>query len=74
MFQDSRDLVLVTGASGYVASHIIKQLLEDGRKVRGTVRSLSNEEKVNPLRALPNAHKNLQLVEADLLKENSWKE
>ncbi|XP_074604727.1 uncharacterized protein LOC141858020 [Brevipalpus obovatus] len=71
---DSKDLVLVTGASGYVASHIIKQLLDDGRKVRGTVRSLSNEEKVKPLRALVNADKNLQLVEADLLKEDSWKD
>lgn len=32
-------LVLVTGASGYVASHIVDRLLADGHNVRGTVRS-----------------------------------
>ncbi len=39
--------VLVTGASGYIASHLVKALLEDGRfRVRGTVRSLKNQKKV----------------------------
>ena len=33
--------ILVTGATGYIASHIIKQFLERGYKVRGTVRDLS---------------------------------
>lgn len=32
-------LVLVTGANGFIASHIIDQLLEKGFKVRGTVRA-----------------------------------
>lgn len=31
-------LVLVTGANGYIASHIVNELLELGFKVRGTVR------------------------------------
>ena len=31
-------LVLVTGASGFIASHIVDQLLERGYRVRGTVR------------------------------------
>lgn len=35
--------VCVTGASGYIAGHLVAQLLEAGYKVRGTVRSLSNE-------------------------------
>ncbi|KAF5017801.1 hypothetical protein F66182_10241 [Fusarium sp. NRRL 66182] len=30
--------ILVTGATGFVASHVIKQLLERGYKVRGTTR------------------------------------
>ncbi|HWL49190.1 MAG TPA: NAD-dependent epimerase/dehydratase family protein, partial [Acidimicrobiia bacterium] len=30
--------VLVTGASGFIASHIVQQLLEGGYRVRGTVR------------------------------------
>lgn len=67
-------LVLVTGATGFVANHVIKKLLEDGHKVRGTVRSLANEEKLAPLKELPNADKNLQLVEADLVKADSWLE
>ncbi|KAK3324392.1 hypothetical protein B0T19DRAFT_229531 [Cercophora scortea] len=33
--------VLVTGATGFVASHVIKQFLERGFKVRGTVRDLA---------------------------------
>ncbi|KAF4957607.1 hypothetical protein FSARC_11246 [Fusarium sarcochroum] len=33
--------VLVTGATGFVASHVIRQLLKRGYKVRGTVRDLT---------------------------------
>ena len=42
--------VLVTGASGFIASHLTKHLLEEGRfRVRGTVRSKTNKEKVGYL-------------------------
>ena len=45
--EDGMPIVLVTGASGFIATHIIKQLLEQGcYHVRGTVRSLKKEEKV----------------------------
>lgn len=37
--------VIVTGANGYLASHIIKLLLETGYKVKGTIRDLKNIEK-----------------------------
>ena len=67
------DLILVTGASGYIASHIVKKLLEKSFRVRGTVRSLKDEKKVAPLRKLvPNPKHELELVEADLLKEETW--
>lgn len=69
--------VLVTGASGFLASHIVRQLLEAGQhKVRGTVRSLANEEKVAPLRRLcpEYAIYELELVEADLMNKDSWQE
>lgn len=36
--------VLVTGASGFVAAHIIKQLIGQGYAVVGTVRSDSKDE------------------------------
>ena len=46
--------ILVTGATGFVASRIVEQLLSMGRRVRGTVRSLSkNRDHLSPLRALP---------------------
>jgi dihydroflavonol-4-reductase len=32
--------ILVTGATGFVAGHIIQMLLEQGNRVRGTVRDL----------------------------------
>ena len=67
-----KELVLVTGASGYIASHIVEQLLHEGYKVRGTIRSLKDEKKVLPLRSLAKNPHSLELVEANLLDENSW--
>ena len=43
---------VVTGASGFVASEVVKELLIKGWNVRGTVRSLSKKEKVAHLEAL----------------------
>uniref|UniRef100_A0A914BXA2 3-beta hydroxysteroid dehydrogenase/isomerase domain-containing protein n=1 Tax=Acrobeloides nanus TaxID=290746 RepID=A0A914BXA2_9BILA len=40
--------------------------------VRGTVRSLKNPEKVQPLRDLKFAQERLELVEADLLAADKW--
>ncbi|PIO70110.1 NAD dependent epimerase/dehydratase family protein [Teladorsagia circumcincta] len=65
-------LVLVTGASGYIASHCVRLLLNEGYRVRGTVRSLKNEKKVTPIKQLQQGDR-LELVEADLLKEDCWK-
>ncbi|XP_033107477.1 putative uncharacterized oxidoreductase YDR541C [Anneissia japonica] len=65
--------VLVTGASGYLGAHVVKQLQEAGHRVRGTVRSTKNEQKIKPLKELcPNAAYELELVEADLQKEDGW--
>jgi nucleoside-diphosphate-sugar epimerase len=40
-------LVLVTGASGYIATHVVQQLQQQGYRVRGTVSSLHNQTKVH---------------------------
>ncbi len=66
-------VVLVTGASGFIATHIVQQLLEAGFRVRGTVRSLQDDRKVSALRDLcPSAQFPLDLVEADLTNPSSW--
>jgi len=73
MSNNSKIRVLVTGSSGYLATHCVQQLLEIGYQVRGTVRSLKNKSKVDPLRCLEFANERLELVEADLEDADSWK-
>lgn len=41
-----QSLILVTGASGYIASHIIREAIDLGYQVRGTVRSKDKAAKV----------------------------
>ena len=60
---------LVTGASGYIAMHVIDQLLKQGHSVRGTIRNLNDKEKVDALKKLGP----IELVEADLENTESWK-
>ena len=43
--------ILVTGASGYIAAHILNDFLAAGYKVRGTVRSDSTAKKVREAHA-----------------------
>lgn len=67
--------VLVTGGTGYLASWIIKRLLDDGHDVRTTVRNLSQKDKYAHLTALAVKSKGvLQFFEADLLKKGSFTE
>uniref|UniRef100_A0A0E0M2V4 NAD-dependent epimerase/dehydratase domain-containing protein n=1 Tax=Oryza punctata TaxID=4537 RepID=A0A0E0M2V4_ORYPU len=63
MVISSKGKVCVTGASGFVASWLIKRLLEAGYHVIGTVRDPSNREKVSHLWRLPGAKEKLQLEE-----------
>ncbi|CAJ0926751.1 unnamed protein product, partial [Mesorhabditis belari] len=65
-------LVLVTGASGYLGAHCVKVLLGRGYRVRGTVRSLKNALKVEPVKKLDPSGKLLTLIEADLNKKDGW--
>ena len=46
-----KDLVVITGVSGYIGSLVCQKFLEHGSfKVRGTVRSLNNPKKIDPLK------------------------
>ena len=68
-------LVLVTGASGYLGGHVVREFLEHGYRVRGTVRSLANPKKVSHLRELGVRYAGrLELVEADLERDAGWNE
>lgn len=64
--------ILVTGATGFIAAHIVNQLLEIGYRVRGTVRSLKKPGDIDVLKALPGASERLELVEADLTRPGSF--
>jgi dihydroflavonol-4-reductase len=65
--------ILVTGASGFLAIHTIIQLLQQGYKVRGTLRSLAREPEVRETLAKHvQANDRLEFVTADLLQDAGW--
>lgn len=61
--------ILVTGANGYIAMHVVSMLIKQGHHVRGTVRNLSDSDKVESLKRLGP----IELYQADLLDAESWK-
>ncbi|VDM48294.1 unnamed protein product [Toxocara canis] len=63
--------VLVTGAAGYLAIHCVQQLLNEGYRVRGTVRDTNNTAKVKPLIDLKGSDR-LELITADLMDKQIW--
>ena len=67
--------VLVTGATGYVASWLVKRLLEAGFTVHAAVRDPSNPDKLKYLNALAESLPgNIQYFKADLLEVGSYAE
>jgi nucleoside-diphosphate-sugar epimerase len=70
----SEDLVLVTGGSGFVATHCIDQLLRAGYNVRTTVRSLTREPEVRATLKSVGAPRleALSFVAADLSADEGW--
>lgn len=60
------------GASGYIASWLVKLLLHRGYTVRGSVRDLGDPRKTEHLLAFDGARERLQLFEANLLEEGSF--
>lgn len=65
--------VVVTGASGFIGSWLVKRLLHSGYSVRATFRDPTNESKTNPLLSLAeNRDGRLTLWKADLCDEGSF--
>lgn len=72
---DKERPVLVTGASGYIASWIVRFLLEEGHEVHATVRDKHKPEKVGHLTEIAQREAGtLHLFEADLLQPGSFTE
>ena len=65
--------ILVTGASGFVALHTIIQSLQQGYKVRATLRNSAREVEVREIVAkYADAKDNLEFVLADLMQDSNW--
>ncbi|XP_048499742.1 phenylacetaldehyde reductase-like isoform X4 [Beta vulgaris subsp. vulgaris] len=64
--------VCVTGASGYIASWIVKLLLQRGYKMLMSILHTDDPTKTEHLLALDGAEKRLHLFEANLLEEGSF--
>lgn len=69
------ELVLVTGGTGFVGSHCIVALLQQGHRVRTTVRSRSREQQLRSMISAAGVDAGpdrLELAEADLLVDTGW--
>lgn len=65
--------ILVTGATGYVAGHLVKKLLAKGHTVHAAVRDPENPEKLKYLNEIAaQTSGNIVYFKADLLKPGSY--
>lgn len=66
--------IAVTGASGYIGSWIVRDMMQQGYEVRACVRDTTNPDKVDHLVALndENLRGSVELFEADLLNPGSY--
>eukprot|EP01063_Lacrimia_lanifica_P007924 TRINITY_DN15089_c0_g1_i1.p1 TRINITY_DN15089_c0_g1~~TRINITY_DN15089_c0_g1_i1.p1 ORF type:complete len:362 (+),score=112.73 TRINITY_DN15089_c0_g1_i1:52-1086(+) len=65
--------VMITGANGYIASHIVLKLLRAGYTVHACVRDAANADSVAHLLALPGAEDRLRLFSTGDLAEPEGK-
>jgi nucleoside-diphosphate-sugar epimerase len=68
-------LILVTGANGYIGSHVVNQLLRFGYRVRGTVRDAQNSAWLTELFNKMYEKGDFELIEIkDLTRKNNFLE
>lgn len=69
------DTVLVTGATGYIGSHVVEELLAAGYKVRGTSRSTDKARPLSDLMEKKFGKGKLEIVEVpDMIAEDAYYE
>ncbi len=69
--------IFVTGVNGHIGNHIVRDLLEHGYAVKGSVRDVSDPAKVNHVQAHAEelgATDRLELVQGDVLDADGWTE
>lgn len=67
--------VLVTGATGFIAGHVILQLLDAGHEVRGTARAAGSAARLNEaLSRYAGRPVAIDLVAANLERDDGWAE
>ena len=65
--------ILVTGASGFIASHTILELLDHGYKVRGTIRDINRAENLRKVLSVYSSKASeVEFVEATLTDPDCW--
>ena len=65
--------LLVTGATGFIATHCILDLLNHGYQVRGTVRNLDSERQIRKVLEKHTPYiENLEIAQAELTDPHSW--
>lgn len=74
-----KETVVVTGASGYIAKHIVVQLLNAGYRVRASVRTPGRGQEVRDVagKFAPDAMRDpgrLEIAILDLLQDSGWSE
>ena len=77
MTDTGKGRIFVTGANGHIGNHIVRDLLENGYAVRGSVRDLNDENKTSHLLAHAReleATERLELVRGDVLDADGWDE
>ncbi len=75
MTEAPKKTIVVTGGTGYIASWVVKKLLESGHNVRTTVRDKLHKEKFEHLLNLANKEEGtLEVFEANLLNQGSFDE
>ncbi|KAL5543339.1 hypothetical protein UlMin_007123 [Ulmus minor] len=65
-------MICVTGASGYIASWLVKLLLDRGYTIKASVRDPNDPKKTEHLLSLDGAKERLHLFKASLMDEGSF--